>query len=618
VDRTGRSRFARGLNASTGVRLVAAISVVVVVAWSALFVADTVDRTRRAEAVTGQTASLTTLIELRSAYMGERTAAEIVSYVNQLGISPQMVENLLGIEIGTILEDSQATVDDRMAALQRSNADGGIAVVAAGALRAAMEDGQLRPDERSEIGELDRALRQQIADEIVELESMAPSIGSDSDVVRLARVYELLSVMIDASGQRLADVNNQALNPTDIEVTGEVAVSTDRVERARVALLDRLTEIERVEWGPTVQATATPKLDAMVIELRSAESNVLTTPDGIARFGDAYDEGLEAIDRLEALVPAVSSTLTNEATRTGEEAAEEQRFAVIATATAAAITLLLGLSIGRSVRRSIRRVEQRARDLSEGQADGPPLPLRGPRDIATVAAALNDSATALSLVERQIAALADGRLTDPVLAQPSPGRLGELVQASMQRLSSALGEGERLRSQLAHQASHDALTGCLNRRAALEMVAAAAGSPERSAAMAVLFIDLDGFKGVNDEHGHGVGDGLLQRVAGRLTQVAAPTGSSVFRLGGDEFLVLAEHADSGDATELAQRLRLALTQPFVVDGIELAIGASIGVATLDADATPTTAADLIHRADVAVYAAKADGGGRVSVADVAD
>ena len=162
--------------------------------------------------------------------------------------------------------------------------------------------------------------------------------------------------------------------------------------------------------------------------------------------------------------------------------------------------------------------------------------------------------------------------------------------------------------QIRHVAEHDGLTGLLNRTAFLQALQAAATDVHRSGrGFAVLYVDLDGFKPVNDGYGHAVGDQLLVWVARQLTQ-AAREDDVVARLGGDEFALLQRGVSDGDsAYRLADRLVQALGQPTVIEAHALQIGASIGIVLSPGDGTE--AEELLRKADSAMYLAKATGRG---------
>jgi diguanylate cyclase (GGDEF)-like protein/PAS domain S-box-containing protein len=163
----------------------------------------------------------------------------------------------------------------------------------------------------------------------------------------------------------------------------------------------------------------------------------------------------------------------------------------------------------------------------------------------------------------------------------------------------------QLVDQLAYQAFHDDLTGLANRGLLRDRLEHALARSRRSAVtVAVLFCDLDGFKMINDTLGHDAGDLLLVDVAARF-QVHVREGDTVARLGGDEFAIVLDETTPEDAARLAQRFLDALRDPFTINGREIFVRASIGIAhnlddALDAD-------ELLCRADIAMYAAKARG-----------
>jgi diguanylate cyclase (GGDEF)-like protein len=157
-------------------------------------------------------------------------------------------------------------------------------------------------------------------------------------------------------------------------------------------------------------------------------------------------------------------------------------------------------------------------------------------------------------------------------------------------------------------ASQDPLTGLANRtyfQAHLDQVLAA--MEERASSAAALFIDLDRFKTVNDTLGHHVGDAILRTVAKRLRD-AVGADDLVGRWGGDEFVVLQGSVrQAASAEELARRIVERLSAPCIIEGREVHVGASVGIAI--ASATPADAETLLRKADAALFAAKADGRG---------
>ncbi|MCP2319969.1 PAS domain S-box-containing protein/diguanylate cyclase (GGDEF) domain-containing protein [Nocardia amikacinitolerans] len=156
--------------------------------------------------------------------------------------------------------------------------------------------------------------------------------------------------------------------------------------------------------------------------------------------------------------------------------------------------------------------------------------------------------------------------------------------------------------ELQYQATHDGLTGLLNRPTILSDLETALAHPAGGPLSAVLFVDLDGFKAINDSHGHVAGDVVLQIVAQRLLR-AVRRGDLVGRLGGDEFLVLLGGHELGPEAVI-QRLAASVAEPIVAQGHRLAVRASIGV-TLIVPGDPRTATEILHDADTAMYHQKA-------------
>jgi diguanylate cyclase (GGDEF)-like protein len=178
------------------------------------------------------------------------------------------------------------------------------------------------------------------------------------------------------------------------------------------------------------------------------------------------------------------------------------------------------------------------------------------------------------------------------------------VMLENDRLEQSVSDLSELKEQLHRQAYHDTLTGLPNRALFAERVAAALGRDDDGGIPAVLFLDLDDFKTINDSLGHHAGDELLVAVAGRVNS-AVRAGDLPARLGGDEFAVLARHACDGDAEGVAERLVSALEAPFTIAGREMSVHASVGIAF----GIPhvTTSDELLRNADVAMYSAKHEG-----------
>jgi diguanylate cyclase (GGDEF)-like protein len=203
--------------------------------------------------------------------------------------------------------------------------------------------------------------------------------------------------------------------------------------------------------------------------------------------------------------------------------------------------------------------------------------------------------------------LVNGRQVVLFLGHPGRGGpdIGLTARTVINQSALAL-QNSDVHQQLTTQALTDGLTGLANRQGFTEatrrMISAAGGTP-----IAVLFIDLDDFKEVNDTLGHAVGDELLQQVAGLLSSVTRAD-DVVARLGGDEFAVLLKNTPQSVAEQVAERVVLGIAVLSLANGTDLGVGSSIGVAMAD---DSTRLENLLVHADVAMYAAKADGKGRV-------
>jgi diguanylate cyclase (GGDEF)-like protein len=200
--------------------------------------------------------------------------------------------------------------------------------------------------------------------------------------------------------------------------------------------------------------------------------------------------------------------------------------------------------------------------------------------------------------------LSDGRALSVAIVPTAEG--GWLL--SMEDVTAQRRAGARLASRLAHGAHHDPLTGLPNRILFHRRLLQAAARGRRGEESAVLCLDLDHFKAVNDTLGHAVGDALLKTVTSRLRQQIRSS-DAIARLGGDEFAILqCGPTEPAQTAALAERIIDALVAPYSIDGHQVAIGVSVGSATIPKDGQLPS--DMLRNADLALYRAKADGRGR--------
>ena len=197
--------------------------------------------------------------------------------------------------------------------------------------------------------------------------------------------------------------------------------------------------------------------------------------------------------------------------------------------------------------------------------------------------------------------------------------LGDLSERN-QQLVVEIAERQRVEALVRHQASHDLLTGLPNRMLARDRLHSAIQRANRHrGGFALACLDIDGFKSVNDTHGHAAGDALLQQIAARLT-AELRSNDTVARLGGDEFALILEDIDDPQrALQLCRKLCAALGQPYALSvgghTVEVRIGASIGIAPYVPGDRPDAGEQLILAADRAMYEVKRHGKNGCLLAD---
>jgi diguanylate cyclase (GGDEF)-like protein len=261
---------------------------------------------------------------------------------------------------------------------------------------------------------------------------------------------------------------------------------------------------------------------------------------------------------------------------------------------------------GRMLGRPLQTLAGAARRIHDGEFDLGSLPERGPREVVTTTTAFNDMAATLKAVEARAVALAAEDLSDPELRVPLPGRTGQALQATLDVLAARITEREQQRKLLHQEATHDRLTGLLNRAAVLDyLVNDVSRRRQAGETVGVTFIDLDGLKPINDIFGHEVGDAAILATADALVEATGEC-DVVGRLGGDEFLIVLchEHSAEGNADAVVERIRRSLAGcRLPAEGFVGPLRASAGVALARCDAH-TDPMELVRRADAAMYQAK--------------
>lgn len=372
---------------------------------------------------------------------------------------------------------------------------------------------------------------------------------------------------------------------------------------ARDVWLARLADPAVLEYDDTVEQVVRRVL-------AGTTSTLLDDPAGLQT---SFANGATWATQLNALVRAAGTDLRAEGTRQAERASRDLRTSVGLAGLVALVSVAAALQLARIVARPTRRLEVAAQAIHDGRFDLPPLEVGGPRELADTASAFNEMTSTLAAVEAHTVALADDP-DAPVLGEPLPGRTGRALQVALNRLRASMQAAEQHRLDLQEAATHDSLTGLLNRSAALEVVRRDLPRVAREGgAVVALFLDLDGLKAINDGHGHAAGDDALRMTADALRSSTRAT-DVVARLGGDEFLITGIVQDvPAEVEALAQRIHKAVGAKVLRCATEeIPLRCSIGVALAGASDTVDS---LIQKADAALYDAKRRGRGRIAWSD---
>lgn len=256
------------------------------------------------------------------------------------------------------------------------------------------------------------------------------------------------------------------------------------------------------------------------------------------------------------------------------------------------LTALFSLMLGAYLTRQIKGLTEGSRRLAEGEL-GYQIPVQGRDELAQAASAFNN-------MSRRLQASYEARTR----AEEELRQLTDELECRVRLRTKQLAE---LNKRLEHQSLHDGLTHLPNRMLFGDRLHQALGGDDGRPGVAVMIIDLDGFKAVNDTLGHHAGDLVLQQVGARL-YAQLDASHTLARLGGDEFAVLLPRTDDeAHAWRIARALVDSLADPMLVGEQEVTVGASIGVAFYGRDGED--AAGLLRHADVAMYCAKRAGGG---------
>lgn len=384
-----------------------------------------------------------------------------------------------------------------------------------------------------------------------------------------------------------------------IQAAGEFATATAEFS-------GHLSGTAQGVWHSIVTSPADRRFASTIAEgLRVALNNSPAPFAGNLSFaGTSMRPGLAYLGDLDHLVTAAAHDLSASANQQAHEAAIAFNWRAVLL-----VVLFLGGVVAvvlttRYLTRPLRALSKAAHEVQAGHFDIGFLSEAGPREVVETTSAFNDMTGTLQALETKAAALSAEDFSDPQLTEPLPGQTGLALQPTIDHLAQRMQEREAHRQQLHDAATHDRLTGLFNRGAVFDYLTTDVSRRRYDGeTVAVLFVDLDGLKRLNDNFGHEVGDAAIVATAEVLVDSVGCC-DVVGRLGGDEFLIVLCHEHSIQGDEVVQRIHDNLSRHRItIQDLQVPLTASVGVALSQCgpDTDPT---ELVRQADHAMYEAK--------------
>jgi diguanylate cyclase (GGDEF)-like protein len=608
-----RPRRSHKLRVRSLLLLVVLIPTLGMTAMAATTAKTALDRRDAARSVRSKADALAGIIDARLAIAGEQTQSSVTSIASDLGTSVETLGSLYGVDYAAEMRAARKVVDsDQVFETMPELADDRLRLQA---LRLEIDAGTATFDQVRDVfagltDTLDGVWRRRLVSLQSELAAGDLPGSLDARANDLLPAFDLLSW-----GGRAASAAVELVRegPDQLRLA-RLLDAQSRERGARDLLSTGLGPRAKAAWARQLADPAAQRFEQTLANI--AASNLIGAASPLAdpaAFGKAFNDGTPWAEGLSRVVRAAANDLRVEAARQEHNAGVALRNQVAVAVALTALALTAALLLAGSVTRPIRRLQLAAHQIHAGRFDLDPIPTNGPRELSATAAAFNEMATTLAAVESHAVALADDP-DAPILNDALPGRTGRALQVALNRLRASMRGSEQHRLELEVAATHDGLTGLLNRSAALVMIerdlAAAARVGGRVMA---LFVDLDGLKPINDRYGHAAGDDALRLTADAL-RACTRQSDVIARLGGDEFLVASVSGDREQVQILAERIRTAVAaQQLFGPAGRIPLHCSIGMALSGPDVTTVDA--LIKRADSALYRAKRRGRDQVAWAE---
>jgi diguanylate cyclase (GGDEF)-like protein len=570
----------------------------------------------QAVVVQNATLALDSLVRARTAVQDEYVPSAALVYAASLHISPAVLDGLLGVDFVGDLASARNAVDHQPVLRTTPSLDYYYGQLAA--LRVGETEGRVSyADVSAYFQQFGAAID---AEWLTSFDSLsrqaasaaAPAIGTS--LTAMATAFATFKWFAQES-TLASDVLTAPSTPLDVE---DLIEAFEEFQTSTASFPGQLGPRAAAAWrsyldSPLVRTFDKAVTTAINVGLAHGTPPYAADIEGHAAF---FTADVQIDTALTTLVLAASADLR--AVTANQESSSSRVLLIDSILMALGLVVALGgpLMLSRSVGRPLARIVSAADAVRVGDFDLPTLDESGPKELALAAGAFNEMSSTLRAVEAHAVALAGSNLDDPLLSKRLPGRTGLAFQTTLDLLQSSIRTNEGHRRLLHDRATHDSLTGLLNRAAATEAIDRDLARARRSGeSVALLFVDLDGLKATNDTFGHEGGDAAIRVVAEAL-RTSVRQGDIVARFGGDEFVVSCiGGSDRAGPSKLAERIRQRVTATALeMGGRRVSVDCSIGMALSEpADGVQ----DLIGRADQALYIAKADGRGRVRWSETA-
>lgn len=565
-----------------------------------------------ARAVEEQSAAINVLTPLQI----ERIGAVGVARLLELGLDPNEVVAAMEQDYLAVRDQNTPVLDEQLANLSRVVADHDFgdrpdltdtiddSIRQIDATRAGVVDGTVTVDQAQQAYDSMLAAADLFLTEAaVAFQAEHPDAFDAQDALRQ---QELNRVVLRSASLETSLITDVITGTSSLDILQLIAAQTVHDEALLRASEQRSTEsIDELldERDDLVSVSSIWLANDPVTAER-----VAIEPELYGDFASLFVERLEYLEAVEAVTIESGAQVVADAVAQAARIDDQNRRTAMGLLAIGIGVLVFQFAIIRSFARPLRRLRSSVEQIGGGDLAVEELPLVGPSDIRRVTAALNDMSGTLDSVDRELKGLAAG--STERLETPIPGAVGTSIRESVDRLVALTDDLRTSEERLRVEAAHDALTSRLNRVGAvaqLERLLADARIP-----FAVMIVDLDGFKNVNDTIGQAIGDRMLCEVADRLDATVGDAGV-VARVGGDEFMVMAlDCHDDVAAMELGERIIRAIEQPFRFDDYVLSVSGSVGVRLAS---SVDDALTVVEHTDAAVYHAKRRGRRRVETYD---